>query len=410
MHGAELVFNRMRRCLKYVLPGAGLVAVLILAAVRAPAEIIIYAGLVEICIFVVTDPYRIIHYWLSTPARAIIVTIIIVDTVVIRTHLSTEYVAIPIILSLAAFLAIYRFNVDWRAQRAYKETPIVSQAMAMHEESSEWKSYIYHGKSEIEEMAYRIGRYTGKQPFNQNDVQMWQSEQQRIESRESISNVRQCISVERMKDFLGMCYRLGYIHALRYRKQAQEESEKAERIQKKLEHLQEENENLELDLKSWKKRAIELKNADESYSDEIDSIREYWQSATEDAAMWKKRCEESEKENDRSLEYIEMQGRQIESLQEEKKNLEQKIRMLESQALDETELIPVSADVRIIGKTNQRQAAAKKKLPRMTEADKEKIYELRKDHTVEEVSKITGWSEKSVKRATAELKEKVAVN
>ena len=118
-------------------------------------------------------------------------------------------------------------------------------------------------------MAYRIGRYTGKQPFNQNDVQMWQSEQQRIESRESISNVRQCISVERMKDFLGMCYRLGYIHALRYRKQAQEESEKAERIQEKLEHLQEENENLKLDLKSWKKRAIELKNTDETYADEF---------------------------------------------------------------------------------------------------------------------------------------------
>lgn len=399
----------MRRCLKYVLPSAGLVAVLIMAAVRAPAEIIIYAGLTELCIFVVTDPYKVIHYWLSTPARAIIVTIIIVDTVVIRTHLSTEYVMIPIVLSLAAFLAIYRFNVDWRAQRAYKETPIVSRAMTIYEESSEWKSYFYHGKNEIEEMAYRIGRYTGKSPFNQVDVTMWKDEHERIENREPITSVKQCVSVERMKDFLGMCYRLGYIHALRYKDQALEKEEELEEIQDELQNLQEENENLKLDLKSWKKRAKELEHVDETYREETNSIREYWQSASEDAAMWKKRCEESEKENDQCLEYIEIQGRQIESLQADKERLVQRIKELESQGMERLEIDSVPENIQIIGKSNQKQAACKKKLPRMTEMDKENIYQMRENGcTVEEVSKITGWSEKSVKRATAEIRERMS--
>lgn len=399
------------RSLKYVLPSAGLIAILVLAAFEATVEVLIYAVLAELCIFVVTDPYRIIHYWLSTPARAIIVTIIVVDTVVIRTHLSTEYVVIPAVLSTIAFLAILRFNTDWKAHRAYTESVTVSEAMSLNEETAAWKSWIFHGKSEVEEMVYRFCRYTGRQAFSQQDAVIWKNEHERIESREPVANLTQSISVDRMKDFLGMVYRLGYLRSAPYRA----ETAKCKKEIAEIEQILQEKDT---EIEELKKQEIELKN---ELQEEIDCLKnDLIKREAENDSLFEisknnyNAAIELEKERNQLYADLQRATRLAEQFEKKAEELQKQMQILKQENSKKIEDIDIKESpehqVQITTKSANTQIPGKAKLQRMTEADKEKIYELRKNHTVEEVSKITGWSEKSVKRATAELKEKAAVN
>lgn len=388
----------MRRA-KYILPGMGFVVVLVLAAVRAPVEMLIYSVLIEICIFVITDPYKIIHYWLSAPARWIMVSIITVNTLVIRMHLTAEFVIIPMLLSLAALIAISRFNIDWRAQRAYKESPTVAKAMSVNEESSAWKSWIYHGKEEVLEMAYRVGRYTGQKPFNPVDAYIWQAEQKRIGNHEPVANSKQCITTDRMLDFLGMCYRLGYLRSVSYKAELLKERKRSEWLNTELKTEKEHVKQIKLDKKELQVIIEGLEKELMQSQADVDSIRECWSQDIHSKSEWKKERDVALADCKRVSRYAEQFEQQVEELQEENRKLKKRIEELENSAESPPTNIQVVRES-VVSRT------AKKNNAHTTKADKRKIVELRNaGHTVEQVAQITGWSERTVKRATAEAKK-----
>lgn len=376
---------------KIIIPGIGLIAVLILAAVKAPAEIITYSILIESCIFIIADPYRIIHFWLSMPARWIVVTMVVVDTVVIRTHITVQYVAIPIVLSLAAFVAIIRFNRDWQARKAYKESPTVSKAMSINEESSAWRSWIYHGAAETEEMAYRVGIYTRKVPFNPKDVQTWNEEQKRIENREPINNLKQSITVERMKDFLGMVYRLGYLRSVSYKAELLEITEQLEKAKETIQMQKEQIGNLVLDKKEAQVIISDLEEALAQAQAEADSIRESWGNDTSQELEYKKERDNAVLNWQSAIEYAEELEKQIDALKTEKQNLQSRVNQLKK--------TQITQSVQVVGKVSGNQQVHKH-VRRMTETDIQKIKEMRKNGcTISEIAEKTGFSESSVKRA-----------
>lgn len=379
------------RYLKAIIPGIGLTVVLILAAVRVPAEILTYAILIESCIFIIADPYKIIHFWLSTPARWILMTIVVVDTVVFRIHQSVEFVAIPVALSLVGLFAILRYNTDWRAQRAYREDEIIQKAMSLNEESSAYKSWMYHGRQQCIEMAYRIGVYTGRKPFNQVDVQTWQAEQSRIENREPISNIKQCISVERMIDFMRMCYSAGYLRSVSYKAELLETTEELEAAQETIQEQKKEIEDLMLDKKEAKVIIDDLEEALTQERAESDSLRDSWGNDTSKELEYKKERDNAVLNWQSAVEYSGELEKRVDNLEIENRNLQFRIKQLEKpQVIQKAQVIGEQTD-------NQQD---KKQMRRMKPEDIKRIKELREmSYTISEIAERTGFSQSSVKRA-----------
>lgn len=381
------------RYAKTIIPGIGLITVLILAAVRAPAEILIYAVLAEVCIFIIADPYSIIHYWLSTPARWLLVTMILIDTFVARTHFTAEYVIIPAIITLVVLATIIRFNTDWMARRAYKEDPLIHKAMSMNEESSAYKSWIYHGREQCIEMTYRIGRYTRKPPFNPKDAEKYMQEQKRIEERQPVKDIKQAITVDRMIETMGMYYRCGYLHSISYKEELNEKTEQLESaraaIQEQAEHIK----KMELDVKEYQVIIADYEEQLKQVIADADAIRKQWHSETSRELEYKQERDNAVKNWQSACEYAEELEQQIDALKAEND-------ALKSEMQREKEDKPI-APIQIVGKsTGSQQVQKHNSNRRMTENDIAKIQHLRSQgYKIGEIVDETGFSESTVKRA-----------
>ena len=381
------------RYAKTIIPGIGLITVLILAAVRAPAEILIYAVLAEVCIFIIADPYRIIHYWLSTPARWLLVTMVVIDTFVARTHFTVEYVIIPAIITLVVLAAIIRFNTDWMARRAYKEDPIIQKAMSMNEESSAYKSWIYHGREQCIEITHRIGIYTRKPPFNPADAELYMQEQKRIEEKQPVKNLSRAITVERMIDVMRMYYCCGYYHSISYKEELQEKTEQLESAQTTIQEQAEHIKKMELDVKEYQ---VIIADCEEQLSHAIadaDAIRNQWCNETSQQLEYKQERDNAVKNWQSACEYADELEHQIDILKAEND-------ALKSEMQREKEDKPI-APIQVVGKsTGSQQVQKHSSNRRMTERDIENIQKLRSQgYKIGEIVDETGFSESTVKRA-----------
>lgn len=361
-------------------------------------EALIYSAIVEICILLIAHPYNIANYLLSIQSRWILVTVIIINTITVRTHLSIEYVAFPIIISILAILAIIRNDLKWKAFRGYKEDEIIQKAMVLNEESSAWKSWIYHGKQRCIEMAYRVSRYTGTKPFDQNYVNVWNDVQQNIEMHKPVK-LKQSFIIERIIDFMGMCYRAGYLSSVSYKEALIEQEEKIEELnvtlgekENEMRLLSEKNKHLTEELEYYKELYKKM-------SEESDEMRNRWveemkknRNAVSDASRvleLTEYCEELEGKVDLYEREIQSLRQQMEILEEsEQHKIEYKKAVGEyvQQSEDhEPKIIPVKID--------------NAKLKRAGKDDVEKIKKLRDEgHTIAEIAEMTGFSVSTVKR------------
>ena len=381
------------RYAKTIIPGIGLITVLILAAVRAPAEILIYAVLAEVCIFIITDPYRIIHYWLSTPARWLLVTMVLIDTFVARTHFTVEYVIIPAIITLVALAAIIRFNTDWMARRAYKEDPIIQKAMSMNEESSAWRSWIFHGREQCIEITHRIGIYTRKPPFNPADAELYMQEQKRIEEKQPVRNLSRAITVERMIEAMRMYYCCGYYHSISYKEELQEKTEQLESALAAIQELKEYIKKMELDVKEYKVIIADYEEQLKQTIEDADIIRNQWCDETSRQLEYKRERDNAVKNWQSACEYADELEHQIDILKAENDALKS-----EMQREKEDKTI---APIQVVGKsTGSQQVQKHSSNRRMTERDIETIQKLRSQgYKIGEIVDETGFSESTVKRA-----------
>lgn len=380
------------RYAKTIIPGIGLIVVLILAAVRAPAEILIYAVLAEVCIFIIADPYRIIHYWLSTPARWLLVTMVMIDTFVARTHFTAEYVIIPAIITLVVLAAIIRFNTDWIARRAYKEDPLIHKAMSLNEESSAMKSWMYHGREQCIEITYRVGRYTRKTPFNPKDAEKYMQEQKRIEERQPVKDLKQAITVDRMIETMGMYYRCGYLHSISYKEELNEKAEQLETAQATIQEQEEQIKNLELDVKEYKVIIADYEEQLSHAISDADKIRNQWCDETSRELEYKQERDNAVKNWQSACEYAEELEKQVDALQAENDALKS-----EMQSEKEDKPTPIQ----VVGKSSGSQQVQKHSSNRrMTDRDIEIIQKLRSQgYKINEIVEETGFSESTVKRA-----------
>ena len=368
-------------------------------------ESLIYSVIIEICILLITHPYNIVNYLLSVQSRWILVTVIIINTITIRTHLTIEYVAFPIIISILAILAIVRNDLKWKAFRGYREDDIIQKAMSLNEESSAWKSWIYHGKQRCIEMAYRVSRYTGTKPFDPKYVNTWNDVQQSMENHNPVK-IKQSFAMERMIDFMGMCYRAGFLSSVSYKSDLLEKTESLkktnelleeantllkerereikslkdenERSEKELLYYIEESRKLERDIEYTRNFFIEeRKNNEQSSSKRIKEMTEY--------------CEELERKIDMYEREIQSLRQQMEIMEEsEQHRIEYKKAVGESVLQSEeheSKIIPVKID------------NDNSKMKRARKDDVERIKKLRDEgHTIAEIAEMTGFSVSTVKR------------
>lgn len=227
-----------RRYIKYYLPAAGFVGMLLTIFYRMEPEYIVYSVLGEIVLFLLGDPYNVIHFWLSFPARLILISCIVVDTYVIRAHWSVSFVAIPLCISVVAVVVVIRYNTDWRARRAYIESETVQQAMQLEVESAAAISWQFHGRRECLEMAYRLERYTGKPVFNPVDAEIWQEEQRRLAEHLPPKSLKNAIDADRIIDFMGFCYKLGYNRSAPQRAYYEQSREEIQVLEAEVERLE----------------------------------------------------------------------------------------------------------------------------------------------------------------------------
>lgn len=350
-------------------------------------ESLIYSIIIEICILLIAHPYNIVNYLLSTQSRWILVTIIVVNTVTFRTHLGIEYVSIPIVISAFSIMAIYRNDRKWKAYRGYKEDEIIQKAMSMNEESSAWKSWVYHGKQQCIEMAYRVSRYSGTQPFNPNDMKTWNDVQQNIESGKPVK-LKQSFIVERMVDFMGMCYRAGYLRSVSYKADLLEKTESLEEANAIMEEMDEEISGLNEQIKNMNNELLHYKEELQNANNEIDSIRQQWWDEIERAGnnvTESKRIEELEEYCGELEQKVDMYEREIQSLRQQIEIMEEaEVHRSEHQKAVES------------GKVVEIQEA---KLQRASKEDAKRMKELRDEgYKIHEIAEMTGFSVSTVKR------------
>ena len=350
-------------------------------------ETLIYSTIIEICILLIAHPYNIANYLLSIQSRWILVTVIVINTITVRTHLSIEYVVFPIIISLLALLAIYRNDRKWKAYRGYKEDEIIQKAMSMNEESSAYKSWIYHGKQQCIEMAYRVSRYSGSHPFNPNDMKTWNEVQQNIESGKPVK-LKQSFVVERMIDFMRMCYCAGYLRSVSYKADLLEKTEYLEEANILLEQKDNEIHKMNEQIENMNNELLHYKEELQNANDEIDSIRQQWWDEIE-------RTEQNVTESKR-----------IEELTEYCNELEQKVDMYEREIQSLRQQIEIMEEAEVHRSEHQKAVESGKvveiqeaKLQRASKEDAKRMRELRDEgYKIHEIAEMTGFSVSTVKR------------
>lgn len=351
-------------------------------------EALIYSTIVEICILLIAHPYNIANYLLSIQSRWILVTVIVINTITVRTHLSIEYVVFTIIISLLALLAIYRNDRKWKAYRGYKEDEIIQKAMSMNEESSAYKSWIYHGKQQCIEMAYRVSRYSGSHPFNPNDMKTWNEVQQNIESGKPVK-LKQSFVVERMIDFMRMCYCAGYLRSVSYKADLLKKTESLEEANAIIDGMKKENSNLNKQIEYMNNELLHYKEELKKADDEIDNIRQQWwdeiKNEGQDMTENKKRIAELEEYCGELEQKVDMYEREIQSLRQQIEIMEEaEVHRSEHQKAVES------------GKVVEIQEA---KLQRASKEDAKRMRELRDEgYKIHEIAEMTGFSVSTVKR------------
>lgn len=377
-----------RNYIKYYLPAMGFIGMLVMIFYQAETEYIVYSVIGEVVIFLLGDPYNVIHFWLSLPARLILISCIVVDTYVIRMRLSIEFVAIPVCITIVALIAVIRYNTDWRAYRAYIESATVREAMALEEESAAALSWIYHGRQECLEIAHRLERYTGKQVFNPADAKIWQDEMLRIESHQPVRNLKQAITAERIIDFMGMCYKAGYLRSAPYKANYAERNEKISSLQEEIQMLSEEKERIAIELEQEQERAAR----GWAYAEEQRSL------ALRSLGESQERFSELEREKERFqelLQYSEGLEEEIDRLRSELLEKKQSEEPLPQIVEQETEVLE-----------SPQMPKPKKTVRRMTQRDIQMMRKLKSEGMkYEAIAEKTGFSVRTVNRVFSNNKE-----
>lgn len=284
-------------------------------------------------------------------------------------------------------MAIYRNDRKWKAYRGYREDEIIQKAMSMNEESSAWKSWVYHGKQQCIEMAYRVSRYSQMQPFNPNDIRIWNDVQQNIESGKPVK-LKQSFIVERMVDFMGMCYRAGYLRSVSYKADLLEKTESLEEANAIMEKMKKEISNLNEQIANMNNELLHYKEELQNANDEIDSIRQQWWDEIE-------RTEQNVTESKR-----------IEELTEYCNELEQKVDMYEREIQSLRQQIEIMEEAEVHRSEHQKAVESGKvveiqeaKLQRASKEDAKRMRELRDEgYKIHEIAEMTGFSVSTVKR------------
>lgn len=349
-------------------------------------EVTIYAIIMETCILLIATPYDILNHLLSVPSRWIIVTVVVVNTVTFRLRLSIEFVAIPACISIFAILAVVRKDKDWRAFRAYQDDETIHQAMSMNEESSAWKSWKFHGYYLCEEMAYRRAAYTNSDPFNNKDIHVLDEVQHNIMNHRPVK-LRDSIAKERMMDFMGMCYRLGYLRSVSYKQELNEMEATVDEKEKVIEQLQEYIERLKQEVSYYKAEAERLNSYDADEENRFQkTIDEYSQYAT-----WAdKRIKELKEYSDELEQTIDMRERELQNLKQELETLEE---VNEHKcAVDSGKIVEMDE--------------IKTKLKRASPDDVKEMERLRsKGLTIAAIAEELGLSESTIKRKLSKKKQ-----
>lgn len=349
-------------------------------------EITIYAVISEICILLIATPYDILNHLLSVPSRWILVTVIIVNAVTFRLHKSIEFVVVPAVVSIFAIMAIIRKDKDWRAFRTYTDDETIHLAMSMNEESSAWKSWKFHGYHLCEEMAYRRAAYTNTEPFNNKEIHVLDEVQHNIMNRKPVK-LRDSVAKERMMDFMGMCYRLGYLRSVSYKEELNEMEAALEENEETIGQLQDYIEKIEKEASYYKDEAERLKNFDSEeetrFQETIDEYIKY--------SSWAdSRIKELQEYSDELEQTIDMKERELQNLRQELETLEEVNE--HKRAVDSGKVVEIGGE--------------KTKLRRATPDDVKEMERLRsKGMTIAAIAEELGLSDSTVKRKLSKKKQ-----